>query len=136
MFGKALAIGAAALFASTQAQTQEEIDAYPEFATNFAKYGMTWETIKVHTDDGYTLTVWHITGTTDGGPIEITKPAVLFQHGMGGSAEVWTMSPISLRSKKHYEPMAFQIAKMGFDVYLANNSGTKYSQVHDLYTVD
>ena len=127
MFGKALAISAAALFASTQAQTQAEVEAYPEFATNFGKWGITWETIPVHTENGYTLTMWHITGTTDGGPIEITKPAVLFQHGMGGSAEVWTMNPISVRKKKNYEPMAFQIAKMGFDVYLANNSGCKYS---------
>ena len=125
MFGKALAICAAALFASTQAQTQEEIEAYPEFATNFAKWDITWETIPVHTDDGYTLTMWHITGTTDG-PFGITKPAVLFQHGMGGSAEVWTANPIDPR-KKNYEPMAFQLAKMGFDVYLANNSGCKYS---------
>lgn len=126
MFGKALAICAAALIAGTQAQTQAEIDAYPEFATNFDKWGMTWESIPVHTDDGYTLTIFHITGTTEGGPIEITKPTVVFQHGMGGSAEVWTMDPMSARPNKHHEPMAFQIAKMGFDVYLANNSGTKY----------
>ena len=25
---------------------------------------------------------------------------------------------------------------MGFDVFLTNNSGTKYSQEHDVYTVD
>ena len=97
MFGKALAIVAATLFAGIQAQTTAEIEAYPEFATNFAKYNITWETIPVHTEDGYTLTMWHLTGTTDGGAFQITKPAVLFQHGMGGSAEVWTGSPISVR---------------------------------------
>ena len=89
---------------------------------------MTWETIPVHTDDGYTLTMWHVTGTVDGGPIEITKPAVVFQHGMGGSAFVWTDTlTYGFKGDVDYEPMAFQIAKMGFDVYLTNNSGCKYS---------
>ena len=74
--------------------------------------------------------MFHITGTTEGGNIAITKPAVIFQHGMGGSAINWTT--VSYGD----EPLAFQIAKMGFDVYLPNNSGTKYSQEHILYTID
>ena len=31
--------------------------------------------------------------------------------------------------------MMTQLAHMGFDVWMANNSGIKYSQVHDTYTV-
>ena len=63
---------------------------------------MTWESFKVKTDDGYTLTTFHITGTEDG-PINVTKPAVIMQHGMGGSGSGWTYS---LRADK-VEPMAF-----------------------------
>ena len=50
---------------------------------------MTWEPIKVKTDDGYTLTMFHITGTVDNGPIEITKNAVMLQHPFGGDGKVW-----------------------------------------------
>ena len=63
---------------------------------------MTWESIKLHTDDGYTLTMFHITGT-ENGPINVTKPAVIMQHGMGGSGEGWLYS---LRTDD-VEPMAF-----------------------------
>jgi len=65
--------------------------------------------------------MFHITGTTELGAIEITKPSVIFQHGMGGNALGWTTNIFKS------EPMAFQIAKMGFDVYLPNNSGVQYS---------
>ena len=37
---------------------------YTRMAEVMAKYGYTWEAIKVPTDDGYTLTTFHITGTT------------------------------------------------------------------------
>ena len=55
-------LGAALLSAVALAQTQAEIDAYPNYASQFAKHGITWETTKVKTDDGWTLTMWHITG--------------------------------------------------------------------------
>ena len=32
--------------------------------------------------------------------------------------------------------MAYTFALDGFDIYLTNNSGVKYSQVNDVYTVD
>lgn len=99
IFSAALAM----LAVSVAGQTQEEIDAYPDYAENFNKHGMTWEPIKVHTEDGYTLTMFHVTGTTEGGPIEVTKPAVIMQHGMGGSGLGWTYS---MRNEK-VEPMAF-----------------------------
>ena len=77
MLHKLLGVGAASLlFASAYAQTQEEIEAYPEYAAGFGKFNMTWESIKLHTDDGYTLTMFHVTGTEDG-PINVTKPAVI-----------------------------------------------------------
>lgn len=31
-------------------------------------------------------------------------------------------------------PMAFQFARMGFDVYITNNSGVQYSMENDMYT--
>ena len=50
---------------------------------------------------------------------------------MGGNALGWTTGSIIT----HSEPVAIQIAKMGFDVYLPNNSGVQYSQKHILYDI-
>ena len=120
----------AMLMAGTQAQTQEEIDAYPEYAAGFANTNLTWESFKLKTEDGYTLTVFHVTGSTLTGPYEISKNAVILQHGMGGSGEGWLYQ---LRGKT---PMINYFAEAGFDIWIQNNRGTKYSQEHDLYTTD
>ena len=76
----------ALLFTAAQAQTAAEIEAYPDYAETFEHLGMTWESVKVHTENGYTLTAFHITGSTETGPYEVTKNVVVMQHGMGGSA--------------------------------------------------
>ena len=77
-------VSAACLAVAALGQTEQNKEDYPEFADNFAQWGFTWEPIKVHTDDGYTCTMFHITGTVDGGS-QVTKNAVILQHGMGGS---------------------------------------------------
>ena len=59
-----------------------------------------------------------------------TKNAVILQHGMGGSGEGWLYQ---LRGKT---PMINYFAEAGFDIWIQNNRGTKYSQEHDLYTTD
>ena len=82
------------------------------------------------TDDGFTLTMFHLTGDQDG-PYEITKPAVVLQHGMGGQGINYTYT-LNMNSDP---PFAYQLAKMGFDIWLTNNRGTTYSQVHDKYTI-
>ena len=129
---KAFAAAVLAVFAC--AQTQEEKDAYPDYAVNFHNWGITWETEKVHTEDGYILTMWHITGKEDTGPFEVTKPTVIFQHGMGGTAINWTMTLNGKQGTGKHVPAAFHLAEMGFDVWLTNNSGAEYSQEHDVYT--
>ena len=125
MFSKVIA---AALAAVACAQTTAELESYPNYASPFANFNLTWESIKVKTDDGWTLTVFHITGDTNTGPFEITKPAVLMQHAMGTSGVEW------IASYQEKEPLAFQLARMGFDVYITNNSGVQYSQENDQYT--
>ena len=65
----------------THAQTQEEIDKYPRWATEMDHYGYTWEAFEVTTEDDYILTTFHITGTKDGGAFTPDKDAVLIMHG-------------------------------------------------------
>jgi len=57
------------------------------------------------------------------------------QHGMGGDSSVWTET---FNGATHEDkiPMAFQFAEAGFDVWIPNNSGTKYGWEHEVYTVD
>ena len=81
--------------ALVQAQTPEDIEMYPDYAEEFAKgpgNGVTWEPIKIKNDLGYTLTMFHITGTVDNGPFTVTKNAVIMQHALGSTAINWLAS--------------------------------------------
>ena len=44
------------------AQSQEERAHYKRMTEVMDKYGYSWEAHKVSTEDGYTLTTFHITG--------------------------------------------------------------------------
>ena len=50
-------------------------------------------------------------------------PAIFLQHGLFSSAETWIMNA--------EESPAFQLAKAGYDVYLGNNRGNRYSRKND-----
>ena len=76
MFTKGrLALSLAALTAYVTAA-----DNYRVMEEVMAKYGFTWEPIKVKTDDGFILTTFHVTGNNKG-PFKPSKPPVLIQHG-------------------------------------------------------
>ena len=76
--------------------------------------------------------MFHITGDADG-PYQVTKPSVVMQHGMGGSGIGWLTS-FGMRPSKNEVPMAYQLAKDGWDVWITNNSAVTYSQEHDTWT--
>ena len=125
-------LSAVLLATACSAQTQADIEAYPDYAEQFAIEGITWEPVKVKTEDGWTLTVFHITGDADG-PYQVTKPSVVMQHGMGGSGILWTGTYGGMK-KRNTVPMAYQLAKDGYDVWITNNSAVQYSQEHDTWT--
>ena len=58
--------------------------------------GYAWEAVKVPTEDGYTLTAFHITGkiAEDGSTVtrEPTEAPVIVQHGLGSDAATWLWS--------------------------------------------
>ena len=130
-------LATAALIAVTsQARTEpkECTDPNPNvwstICDHLASWDLSWEITPVTTDDGYHLQAVHILNEKTS---TIPRPAMIWQHGMGGSAESYIFGKTAPDSKK---PPALNMADEGFDVYFANNSGTKFSQTHVTLTVD
>ena len=71
----------------------------------------------VVTDDGYILNMFRIKKAQH---VPAGTPAVFLQHGITDSADCWIM---------HYadKAPAFQLVNDGYDVWLGNQRGTKYS---------
>lgn len=92
-------------------------------------HGYAWEPVKVKTDDGFTLTTFHVTGKiADDGSIitrEPTEAPVLVQHGLGCDAATWLWMYVK------GNPLPLTLYDEGFDVWLGNNRGTEYCQEHD-----
>lgn len=73
-------------------------ESYYVFDGVMKHHGYAWEAVKVPTEDGFTLTTFHVTGkiAEDGSVItrEPTEPPVLVQHGLGSDAATWLWSYI------------------------------------------
>lgn len=95
---------------------------YPTFTAKFAEHDIKWEPVEVTTDDGYILTLFHLLGDANG-DWKVTRPSVLYIHGMGGDGTEFT-STLGLNDNR---PQAYELGSLGFDIWLINNSGTEVS---------
>ncbi|XP_013110578.2 lipase 3 [Stomoxys calcitrans] len=88
--------------------------------------GYECETYDTFTDDGYGLRLFRLRNSTSFNVPEPTtppRPVVFLMHGIASSSESWVLESLS-------NPLAYELLKQGFDVWLGNNRGSTYGKSH------
>ncbi|KAJ4973446.1 hypothetical protein NE237_006620 [Protea cynaroides] len=85
-------------------------------------HGYECQEFYVKTEDGYVLNIQRIPGRSSGGGMVNNQP-VLLQHGVLVDGMTWLLNTPQ-------QSLAFILADTGFDVWIANTRGTRFSRQH------
>jgi len=88
-------------------------------------YDYPFEIHSVQTEDGYILSLFRL-GKKSNKNFSINSQPILFQHGIMDSSDGWLCN-----QEERCFPFIF--ANLGFDVWLSNSRGNKYSKSHIKY---
>ena len=99
---------------------------YSRFSEVMDRYGYDWEAFKVHTQDHYILTTFHILGKTGEARPTESKGSVLCQHGDTQDGASWLGKSFNERG-----PFHLKLVDAGYDIWIGNNRGTEYSWDHE-----
>lgn len=103
--------------------SNEDNDAWKSLKEIANENGFDHDEYTVTTSDGYILTLYRIPGFLNETKPYAKKPVVLLQHGLDGDATHWAINSAD-------KAPAFNLVSEGFDVWLGNNRGCRYSVSH------
>ena len=109
---------------------------YWQFAEACHRHGYTFEPVKQKTDDGWNLTVFHITGYLDDPQ---NQKAAARSQKTDGKMPVLAIPGSYMDAHRWFQearlgkPMHLQLYDEGYDIWMGNNRGTKYSNESDKF---
>lgn len=92
-------------------------------------FGYSCQNHLVKTEDGYILTIHRIIPSEGLNALK-DRPVIYLHHGLLMNSEVW----VTMSNK--FSNLPFVLSDLGYDIWLGNNRGNKYSKKHVLLKPD